>query len=156
MLCSSESGQSTVEAAVLLPIFFVVLGMLVQPSILLYNRCIMNAAAAEGCRLVATSTGDDASVRAYLERRLASIPKIDVFHEGDLWEIGWSKNASQATVTISNHAKPLPLFGIIAAFANVRAEDNCIEQRIEVSSVSLPAWAGALESGPSGWIGAWK
>lgn len=156
MFCSSESGQSTIEAAVLLPVFFIVLGMLIQPGILLYNRCVMNAAAAEGCRLVATSTGDDASIRAYLERRLASIPRISIFHEGDLWEISWSKDASQATVTISNHARPLPLFGIIAAFANARADDNCIEQQVEVSSFSQPNWVGDLESDPSGWIGAWK
>lgn len=57
MRSCSESGQSTVEAAVLLPVLFVVFGLLLQPAILLYNRCIMNAAAAEGCRLVATGSG---------------------------------------------------------------------------------------------------
>lgn len=51
----SETGQSTIEAAVLFPVLLVMFGLLLQPAVLLYNRCIMTAAATEGCRLVATS-----------------------------------------------------------------------------------------------------
>ena len=90
MRSCSESGQSTVEAAVLLPVLFVVFGLLLQPAILLYNRCIMNTAAAEACRLVATSSGDDASTRAYIEHRLEAIPKVPIFHADETWNITWS------------------------------------------------------------------
>ena len=49
-----ESGQATVEAAFLLPVLFVGLLLLMQPGILLYDRLVMQAAASEGCRLLAT------------------------------------------------------------------------------------------------------
>ena len=51
-----ESGQATVEAAFLLPVLFVGLLLLMQPGILLYDRLVMQAAASEGCRLLATKT----------------------------------------------------------------------------------------------------
>lgn len=51
-----ESGQATVEAAFLLPVLFVWLLLLMQPGILLYDRLVMQAAASEGCRLLATKT----------------------------------------------------------------------------------------------------
>lgn len=158
MRFSFEHGQSTVEAAFLLPIVFAVLGLLLQPAILLYNRCIMNAAAAEGCRLIATNTNDDASTRAFLDRRLSSIPKIPIFHEGDEWELSWSGGelAGSASVSIVNHAQPLPLFGIIAGLANSMGADGRIEQKVEVSSTLAPGWASALGSGPADWISSWK
>ena len=40
-------GQATVEAAVSLPVIFTLLLMLVQPSIILYDRLVMQQAAAE-------------------------------------------------------------------------------------------------------------
>ena len=62
-----EGGQSTVEAAFLLPVFLLVLGLLLQPAIILYDRCVMQSAAAEACRLVATTSGmDGASQRRCL------------------------------------------------------------------------------------------
>ncbi|MFR1637837.1 MAG: TadE family protein [Eggerthellaceae bacterium] len=51
-----ESGRATVEAAFLLPVLFVGLLLLMQPGILLYDRLVMQAAASEGCRLLATKT----------------------------------------------------------------------------------------------------
>lgn len=154
----SERGQSSVEAAVLLPVLFVIIGILLQPALLLYNRCIMNAAACEGCRLIATNTNDDATTRAYMQRRLGAIPKLGVFHEGDQWDISWSGGelGQPVTVTIVNHARPLPLFGISAAFSNTMTSDGAIEQRVEASSALAPAWASSLGSDPSSWIGAWK
>ncbi|MBQ9069707.1 MAG: pilus assembly protein, partial [Eggerthellaceae bacterium] len=49
-----DRGQATVEAAFAIPVLFVLLLMLVQPGIVLYDRIIMRHAAAEGCRLLAT------------------------------------------------------------------------------------------------------
>lgn len=153
----SESGQSTIEAAFLLPLLFVVLGMLLQPAILLYSRCIMNEAASEGCRLIATNTNDEATTRAYILRRLEAIPNIAIFHEGD-WDITWSGGelGQNATVTIVNHARPLPLFGIAAAFSSSRTPDGSLEQKVEITSTLAPSWASDLGTSPSSWIGAWK
>ena len=73
-----ESGQATVEAAFLLPVLFVGLLLLMQPGILLYDRLVMQAAASEGCRLLATKTaaaGDMAeSCEAFVRHRLGAIP----------------------------------------------------------------------------------
>lgn len=153
----SESGQSTVEAAVLLPMLFVVFGLLLQPTVLLYNSCIMNVAAAEGCRLVATSTVDDATTRTYVERRLAAIPNIPAFHDDDGWVVNWSRSSDDvASIIIVNHVRPLPLFGILAGLTNSIDADGSIIQRVETSSTPIPTWVGNLGSGPSAWIGAWK
>lgn len=153
----SESGQSTVEAAVLLPVIFAIFGLLLQPAILLYNRCIMNAAASEGCRLVATNTADDATIRTYTERRLEPIPKIDIFHAKQDWIVTWSQSQDGfASITIENHVQPLPLFGITANLMDAMGEDGMIVQRVAVSCTPIPSWAGAQGYSPSTWIGKWK
>ena len=153
----SESGQSTVEAAVLLPVLFVVFGLLLQPAVLLYNRCIMNTAAAEGCRLVATSTVDDTTTRAYIERRLEAIPKIPIFHVGEDWAINWSRSENGvANVIIENHVQPMPFFGILANLTDAIAEDGNIVQRLDASSTPLPTWMSKQGYTPSRWIEAWK
>ena len=61
-------GQSTVEAAVALPVVFLLVLLLVQPGIVLYDRMVMAGAAAEGCRLLATSDGDAATCEEYVCR----------------------------------------------------------------------------------------
>ncbi len=158
MCFSSESGQSSVEAAFLLPILFVVLGLLLQPAILLYSRCIMNEAASEGCRLVATNTNDDATTRAFLMRRLSAIPDLSIFHDDREWDISWSGGelGQPVTVRIVNRANPLPLFGVLAGLAGNKTADGRIEQTVEISSELAPAWASSLGSGPADWIGSWK
>ncbi len=153
----SESGQSTVEAAVLLPVIFAIFGLLLQPAILLYNRCIMNAAASEGCRLVSTNTADDATIRTYVERRLEPIPKIDIFHTTQDWIVTWSQSQDgAANIIIENRVQPLPLFGITASLMDAMGEDGMIVQRVAVSCSPVPAWAGSQSYSPSSWIGAWR
>lgn len=156
MRSCSESGQSTVEAAVLLPVLFIVFGLLLQPAILLYNRCIMNSAAGEACRLVATGSNDEASTRAYIERRLEAIPNVPVFHADEAWGVSWSSSGNgTARVSIENHAQPLPLFGVLAGLAN-NVDGDGIVQHVEVSCSPTPSWTSEQGYDPSDWIGAWK
>lgn len=68
-------GQSTVEAAVALPVVFLLVLLLgaaghraVRPHVMGRVR------AAEGCRLLATSDGDAATCEEYVRRRLGAIP----------------------------------------------------------------------------------
>ena len=81
---AQESGQATVEAAFLIPVLLVALLLLMQPGILLYDRLVMNAAASEACRLLATKTdaaGDMAeSCEAFVRRRLGAVPPVSCFH----------------------------------------------------------------------------
>ena len=49
-------GQGSVEAAIAIPVMFLLLLLLIQPGIVLYDRLVMGNAAAEACRLLATAT----------------------------------------------------------------------------------------------------
>lgn len=51
---SAEKGQAAVECAFLIPVTLLLLMLLIQPGIILYNHMVMKAAASEGCRLIAT------------------------------------------------------------------------------------------------------
>lgn len=107
-------GQSTVEAAVALPVVFLLVLLLVQPGIVLYDRMVMAGAAAEGCRLLATSDGDAATCEEYVRRRLGAIPPLDVFHvhdSGCTWEVRCEGGgaADAARVTVRTEVRPLPL-----------------------------------------------
>lgn len=67
------------EAAFALPVLMVLLLLLIQPGIVLYDRMVMQAAAAEGCRLLATSTDSlgamDEACEAFVRHRLGSVPQ---------------------------------------------------------------------------------
>lgn len=153
----SETGQSTIEAAVLFPVLLVMFGLLLQPAVLLYDRCIMTAAATEGYRLVATSTVDDATTHTYVERRLEAIPRIGIFHVGGDWAINWSRSQEgTANVIIENHVQPLPFFGILAGLASETGDDGTIVQRADVYCSPIPDWVGKQGYSPSSWIGAWQ
>lgn len=71
-------GQATVEAALLIPALLISLLLLIQPGILLYTRMVMEGAAAEGCRVLATASSleeNTATVEDFVKRRLASVPQ---------------------------------------------------------------------------------
>lgn len=153
---ANESGQSTVEAAVLLPVLLVVLGILIQPAILLYTQSVMNAAVSESCRLAATNTNDDASMRAYIERRLSAIPALEIFHSGE-WEIEWnSEGAGEAEVRVKNHVQPLPLLGVIAGLSSVVDANGMIEQQAHAQCSPVPSWVLQQGYAPSDWINSWS
>lgn len=79
-------GQATVEAALLIPALLISLLLLIQPGILLYTRMVMEGAAAEGCRVLATASSleeNTATVEDFVKRRLASVPQQENFHVHD-------------------------------------------------------------------------
>jgi hypothetical protein len=151
-----ESGQASVEAAFLLPLLFALFGLLLQPSILLYDRCVMNDAASQGCRLLATATTGQDTVTDFIERRLSSIPCVACFHEGADWQIELSGGEGKdvQSVRIVNHAQALPLFGITAGLAGQVDSDGFIELEVEQSANCIPTWAH--EGDPATWIAHWK
>lgn len=159
MRSCSESGQATVEAAFLLPVLFVVFGLFLQPTILLYNRSVMSAAASESCRLVATNTMSDAAVKAYVVRRLGGVPHLGIFHVGGdkTWDISWEgpDEKGEVSVSIANRAQPLPLFGVVAGLGNNINENGEVEQRVEAKSSCVPKWAAKAGSADE-WMAKWK
>ena len=160
-----SAGQTTVEAAFLIPVLFLLLLLLCQPMILLYNHMVMNSAASEACRLLATRTNmgvfSDDKYEGYIKRRLASIPPIDIFHAhvgAKPWEISMEgdENSPMVTVRIINRLKPLPLLGWGAELIGMCDADGYIVQTVEVSMPTQPEWVWSNSSGgPAQWTTQW-
>jgi hypothetical protein len=161
----SQRGQGTVEAAVLIPLLFLLLLMLCQPMILLYNRMVMENAANEGCRLLATKTAQGAysedKYEGYIKRRLAAIPPVDIFHArvGERsWEIEQTgdENSAVVTVRILNRVKPLPLIGWGAELAGMCDERGYLTQEVVARGWSQPEWTWDDGVGtPQDWVEQW-
>ncbi|MBR5260388.1 MAG: pilus assembly protein [Eggerthellaceae bacterium] len=164
-LIKDDNGQATVEAAVSLPVIFVLLLMLIQPSIVLFDRTVMQQAAAEGCRVLMTSDGSNGSLKLcedYIRRRLSAIPQQDNFHvhaEECSWNItlSGSSGSPETAVVISTEVKPLPLLDAAAALLDATNERGNIVIEVETRMTAQPAWFlnSGLGSGAASWIGAW-
>ena len=161
------SGQGTLEAALTIPVLFVLMLLLIQPGIILYDRVVMESAAAEGCRLLATkgpSLGSmDGSCEAYIRHRLGAIPQHDCFHvhaRGCSWRIDLDgdESSGQVSVRIVNEVRPLPLFDGAATMLGLTNGRGNLEIEVETSMPTQPGWVATAPAGadPSGWIGAWE
>ncbi len=162
-----DAGQATVEAAFLIPVVFCVLLMLIQPGMILYDRVVMNAAASDACRLLATKTdasGDmSGAVDAFVRHRLGAIPPVDCFHvhaSGCSWDIQVEGNecSDQVRVVITNKVKPLPLFDVAASLLSLTDDGGTLSVKVEASRQTQPGWVASTDAGrnPQGWIGAWS
>lgn len=161
----SRSGQATVEAAFFIPILFLLLLMLAQPAILLYNRVVMQNAAAEGCRLLSTradvGTYGAEKYEGYIKRRLASIPPIDIFHAhvgSDTWriELIGGETSNEVTVRITNHVKPLPVLDLGASLLRITDSQGYLVQKVEVTMPTQPDWVWSnAQGGPADWTTQW-
>ena len=147
-------GQSTVEAALLLPSLMLVTALLAQPVCLSYTRAIMRAAAAECARAAATAYGGDLDAcRSYALRRLEAVPEVSPFHVGGRsdWNVSVSKASSTVDVTISGHARPLPLMGVlVSAFGAHDARGVVLE--VSLHETVRPSWLGGDYGG---WQSMW-
>ena len=161
-----ENGQGTLEAAFVIPVLFVLMLLLIQPGIVLYDRLVMGSAAAEGCRLLATKTDAygsmGASCEAFIRHRLAAVPQQECFHVhegGCSWviEMGGDETTGTATVKVINELRPLPLFDAASRLLGMTNERGNLVIQEEVTMTSQPAWVQGSERGlsPSDWIGAW-
>lgn len=161
-----EGGQATVEAAFALPVLFLLALLLMQPGIILYDRMVMEAAAAEGCRLLATRSeamGDaDRLCEEYVLRRLGSVPSVDCFHVhggGCTWRVEMSgdEKSDRVSVRVSTEVRPLPLMDGGAALLGLANERGNLVVTVERSLPVQPGWAEQAEAGrdPARWIGAW-
>lgn len=161
-----NKGQTTVEAAFLIPILLLLILMLIQPMILLYNRMVMENAAAEACRLLVTASPQDANSQekyeGYVQRRLAAIPPVDIFHvhtSGCTWVITLEGDESspEVSVSIENQVRPLPLIGWGASLLGMTNAEKCIVQKVTVTMPTQPDWvAGSGGNDPQGWVHAYE
>ena len=161
-----ERGQGSVEAAVVIPVLFLLLLMLLQPGIVLYDRIVMGSAAAEACRLLATSTDSQGSMtrscEAFVRHRLAAIPQHDCFHvhggncSWDIQLIG-GESSDNVTVRIVNEVRPLPLCDSGAKLMGLTNAAGNLEIEESVTLPTQPSWAASSKLGlnPASWIGGW-
>lgn len=156
--CCAERGQSTVEAAFALPVLMLLMLLLMQPGILLYDRIAMEGAAAEGCRLLATTADPGQVEDDYVRRRLSAVPQAEIFHvhaSGCTWkiELDGDERSQEVGVRISTEVRPLPLIGAGARLLGmVEASGNLkvgVERRMQVKD----AWLMESPDGadPAGW-----
>lgn len=165
-LVGDERGQGSVEAAVVIPVMFLLLLLLLQPGIVLYDRLVMGNAAAEACRVLATGTDAfgsmSGSCEAFVRHRLAAVPQHDCFHVHNpscSWDIELEGGESSETVTVSigNELRPLPLFDSAAKLLGMANARGNLEIRESVTMPVQPSWVSSSELGmaPSSWIGGW-
>jgi hypothetical protein len=161
-----ERGQAVVEAAFLIPLLLLALLLLIQPAILLYTTLIMQSAAAETCRIVATESlmeKNAEAVEGYALRRLAAVPQQENFHVHNptcSWKITYTgdETASEVWVEISNEVKPLPLFDFGLKALGVLNENGNYQIKISHHLTTKSAWAQAspLGNNPNDWIERWN
>lgn len=138
-----NSGQGTIEAAFLLPIILMLILLLIQPAIILYDYCVMKSAAAEACRTLATSSSTD-EVEEFVRRRLAAIPQAEVFHRHDggcSYSIELNGTGlSETSVVIKNYLQPLPLVDLGAKLLNGGGD---IEIVAKSAQANQPGWVSS-------------
>lgn len=158
----ARRGQAVVEGAFLIPVLLLLLMLLIQPGILLYNYVVMKGAAAEGCRLIATSSVGQAgagSFEASIKRHLGAVPQQENFHvhaSGCTWriEFGGNEQSDQVRVTIKNEVEPLPLFDFGAQALGMTNTAGNFVQEVTASRAVYNSWVYESEDGldPDGWV----
>lgn len=162
-LWKDTQGQGTVEAAFALPILLLLMLLLIQPGIVLYDYIVMRNAAAETCRLAATLdlSRDLDQCLDFARNRLSAIPQNDLFHVHDgecSWYIqvdGGEQNGT-AEVWIETDIKPLPLLASAFQLLGITDGAGCFTLGVNWSSVNQPRWVGqtGLVS-PTEWVEQW-
>ena len=165
---AAEAGQGTVEAAFALPVLMLLALLLIQPGIVLYDRMVMQAAAAEGCRLLATSTDSLGNMRqaceSFVLHRLGSVPEQDFFHvhegpQGCTWQVSLSGDETSPTVEVRivNRLRPLPLLDGAATLLGLVDEHGFLSVEASASAPAQPDWAADAFSRtrPEDLVGSW-
>ncbi len=145
----AQAGQAVVEAAVGVPVLFVLLLLLLQPGIILYDRMVMSAAAAEGCRLLATRSDDAGMDDAYcielVKRHLGAIPPHRLFHVHEpscSWDIAvqGGEDEGSTRVSIENKVKLLPIIDAAAVLAGLADAQGCLTIQVGFEQQTQPDW----------------
>ena len=157
--CSEQAGQASVEAALFLPVLMLLLALLLQPAFLLYTRAVMQQAAAEGLRVLATrelhGVATEEACVSYVRRRLRAVPDVEAFHAGgaDGWEVTCEGDSASKTVSVEvvGRMRPLPLVGVLASMLG-ETDGELVVLRVRASANVRPEW---LEGDYADWVSIW-
>lgn len=151
-------GQATVEAAFALPVLLLLVLLLLQPAIILYDSIVMQNAATEGCRLVMTASSPRTIEEDYVRRRLSAVPQADIFHvhgSACSWNIAFdgNENAQQVRTTIATELKPLPLIKAGMDLLGATNENGNIIVKVTAEMQTHDGWVVSSSHGisPSEW-----
>lgn len=153
------SGQTTIEAAISLPVLFMLVLFLVQPAIILYDRMVMNAAACEACRVLMTYSSVSGLTEEILHeqvvRHLGSVPAHELFHvrtEEGSWDVLFegSERSSSVRVVIYNKVKLLPLIDAFSRAVRIADSEGYYSFEVEYVLRSQPEWIET--NSPSEWV----
>lgn len=159
----NNQGQGTLEATMVIPVLFLLMLVLLQPGIMLYDKIVMENAAAEGCRLAATATEPDGinGCKEFIRHRLSAVPQHELFHghsQGCTWsvEVLGNEFEESTAVIIENKLQPLPLFSSALGLLGMTDESGYITLRVEHSELNQPPWLFASNGGgPEVWVAEW-
>lgn len=160
----SCNAQATIEAAIMIPIIFLLLLLLIQPSIILYDLIIMKSAASDCCRILSTCSSAEKNqiCDAYTRRRLSAIPQQDLFHVHSnqcSYELTFDgdQSSNSYTVEIKNQLKPIPFIGFFSDIFGILNDDKCFEITSSSTYSLKPKWAMSSPQGnnPESWAGSW-
>lgn len=156
-------GQSTAEAAVALPVVFLLVLLLVQPGIVLYDRMVMAGAGGRGL----PASGDErrrcGDLRGVRAPPLGGDPALDVFHvhdSGCTWEVRCEGGgaADVARVTVRTEVRPLPLLDGGATLLGMVNERGNLVVEVTATAPTRASWAQESLNGASvnGKAGEWR
>lgn len=157
-------GQGTVEAAFMLPAFLLALLLLVQPAILFYDLIVMNQAAEDACRLLATKRQADPedAFEAAVRRSLGAIPQQDCFHvhrDACSYEVslGGSEKTAEVKVVVSNRVRLLPVFDAGARVLGLLDDEGALTLTASAARQTYAPWVASSEAGvaPKKWVSQW-
>lgn len=159
-----NEGQSTVEAAFMIPVIFIMILLLIQPAIILYDLTVMNEASAETCRVLSTCGNDSKNniCDAFVRRRLSAIPQQENFHVHSggcsySIDLNGDESSSFVSVKISNKVKPLPILSALVSVLGACDENGNIEIKSYSEIETRPEWvSNSLNpNNPEKWPGEW-
>lgn len=159
-------GQATIEAAITIPALLLALLLLIQPGILLYTYMVMQNAAAETCRIVATESLLEQNMDAvtnYAKRKLSAVPQQENFHVHDplcTWSISYEGNESTpgTLVSIATEVKPLPFFDFGMSALGLLNERGNFVLKVMHETTAKSTWIqeNPIGSDPKQWIERWN
>ena len=160
-LFTKNKAQATVEAAFIIPVFFLGLLLLIQPAILLYDKIIMESAAAEACRTFASNMNSEGYVKDLVTRRLGAIPQQDNFHihsAGCSYKVECLRlGENRVGVKVTNELKPLPLLDFTSGLIGATNGNGNFEISVQRELQTQSTWVSKSNAGDdqSQWPGKW-
>lgn len=136
----SENGQASIEAAFILPIALLCIGLALQPLLYMYSKSLCHQAAEEGVRY-AMSEENNSRTERYILRRLSSIPSLPILHKGEEadWNIEIIRADNKVRISIMGHMAPLPLLGVPSKMF-LPHDDDGLKIKTEAEGPISPGW----------------